>query len=119
MNQENGVVKYIDAGHGLTLIVHPDGSYDRLAHDDLPLGAQLEHEWTRHEAVLNPGDTLISFSDGVLDLFDGGFGSFDSVAALVTRSSSAADAVSILTSMAEDDPDSDDVVVLAVRRKTS
>ena len=119
VNQESGVVKYIDAGHGLTLIVHPDGSYDRLAHDDLPLGAQLEHEWTRHETVLNPGDTLISFSDGVLDLFDGGFGSFDSVAALVTRSSSAADAVSILTSMAEDDPDSDDVVVLAVRRKTS
>ena len=119
VNQATGVVKYIDAGHGLTLIVRADGSYDRLAHDDLPLGAQLEKDWTKHETVLQHGDTLISFSDGVLDLFDGGFGSFDSVAALVTRSSSAADVISILTSMAEDDPDADDVVVLAVRRKYS
>lgn len=116
VDQATGRVDYIDGGHGLTLVVRPDGSYERLAHLDMPLGAQLGNTWTRHETVLEPGDTLISFSDGVLDLFDGGFGSFDSVAALVTRSRSAADAVSILTSMAEADTDTDDVVVLAVRR---
>jgi GAF domain-containing protein len=116
VRQSDGTVRYVDAGHGLTLIVRADGSYERLAHLDMPLGTQLSGVWTRHDNVIHPGDTLISFSDGVLDLFDGGFGSFDSVAALVARSSSAADAVSILASMAEEDPDSDDVVVLAVRR---
>ena len=116
VEQATGQIQYIDAGHGLTLIVRSDGTFERLAHLDLPLGAQLGEGWTRHEAILNPGDTLISFSDGVLDLFDGGFGSFDSVAALVTRSASAADAISILTSLAEADPNTDDVVVLAVRR---
>lgn len=116
LEQASGRVQYIDAGHGLSLVVRVDGSYERLAQLDLPLGAQLGDTWTRYEVTLNPGDTLISFSDGVLDLFDGGFGSFDSVAALITRSASAADAISILSSMAEADPDTDDVVVLAVRR---
>jgi serine phosphatase RsbU (regulator of sigma subunit) len=116
VQQDTGSIDYVDAGHGLTLIVRVDGTFERLAQLDLPLGAQLSDDWTLHQNVLNPGDTLISFSDGVLDLFDGGFGSFDSVAALVARSTSAADAVSILASMAEEDPDSDDVVVLAVRR---
>jgi hypothetical protein len=119
LDRVTGRLEYIDAGHGLTLVVKTDDSYERLAHLDMLLGAQLGGGWTRHEAVLNPGDTLISFSDGVLDLFDGGFGSFDSVAALVTRSASAADAISILSSMAEADPDTDDVVVVAVRRHSA
>ena len=116
LNQKNGLLSYIDGGHGLTLIVRADGSYVRLAHDDLPLGAQLAGTWTKHQTMIGRGETLISFSDGVLDLFDGGFGSFDSVAAVVARSKSAADAVSILTSMAEENTESDDVVMVAVRR---
>jgi hypothetical protein len=116
VNQADGRMQYIDGGHGLTLVVHPDGTFDRLAHNDMPLGADLGQEWTRHEFVLGEGDTLITFSDGVLDLFDGSFGSFDSVAAIVTESASAADVVRTLTQLAERDSSTDDVVVVVLRR---
>ena len=66
---------------------------------------------------LEEGDTLISFSDGVLDLFDGSLASLDEVADVVRYTGTAADAVSVLTLMAENDEESDDVVVFAVRRK--
>jgi hypothetical protein len=116
VRQSDGRMRYIDGGHGLTLVVHPDGSFRRLAHHDMPLGAELGQRWSKHEAVLERGDTLISFSDGVLDLFDGSYGSFESVAELVSNAPTAHDVVSRLTLLAEQDDTSDDVVVLVLRR---
>jgi len=117
LRQSDGRVRYIDAGHGLTLVVRADGRNEQLNHDNLPLGTGFETDWQRHTVWLEEGDTLISFSDGVLDLFDGSLASLDEVADIVRYTETAADAVSVLTLMAENDDESDDVVVFAVRRK--
>jgi hypothetical protein len=112
----SGTVDYVDAGHGLSLLVHADGSFDRLAHEDFPLGTGLGGSWTAHSARLDEGDTLVIFSDGVLDLFDGSFGSFSSLATLANECGTASRLVDTLTSMAEADESTDDVVVIAIRR---
>jgi hypothetical protein len=112
----DGRVQYVDAGHGLTLIVRLNGSVQRLAHNDMPLGTSFGTSWTTHTVYLGEGDTLISFSDGVLDLFDGTMESLDDVADVVRHTENAAAAVAALTLMAEHDADSDDVVVLAIKR---
>jgi putative methionine-R-sulfoxide reductase with GAF domain len=117
LRQDDGRLRYVDAGHGLTLIVRADGKSEQLAQANLPLGTGLEHDWQRHTIWLNEGDTLISFSDGVLDLFDGTLASLEDVADIVRYTKTAAHAVSVLTMMAEYAEDSDDVVVVAVRRK--
>jgi hypothetical protein len=117
LRQQDGRVRYVDAGHGLTLVVRADGRAEQLTHDNLPLGTGFEQDWQRHTVWLEEGDTLISFSDGVLDLFDGSLESLDEVADIVRYTGTAADAVSVLTLMAEKDDESDDVVVFAVRRK--
>jgi hypothetical protein len=117
LRQRDGRLRYIDAGHGLTLIVRADGRAEHLNHKNLPLGTGFERDWKRHTLWLEEGDTLISFSDGVLDLFDGSLASLDEVADIVRYTGTAADAVSVLTLMAENDDGSDDVVVFAVRRK--
>jgi sigma-B regulation protein RsbU (phosphoserine phosphatase) len=117
LRQADGRVRYIDAGHGLTLVVRADGRTEQLNHENLPLGTGFESDWQRHTVWLEEGDTLISFSDGVLDLFDGSLASLDEVADIVRYTGTAADAVSVLTLMAENDDESDDVVVFAVRRK--
>ncbi|HEY3339757.1 MAG TPA: SpoIIE family protein phosphatase [Propionicimonas sp.] len=66
----SGEVRLADAGHGLTFVVRQHGPVvERLATLDLPLG--LGTDWTELRALLNPGDSLLMVSDGVLDRWGG------------------------------------------------
>nr|WP_305847255.1 PP2C family protein-serine/threonine phosphatase [Herbiconiux sp. VKM Ac-2851] len=70
---DSGSVEYVDAGHGLTLIVPASDTapVERLASRDLPLGVQdAASGWAPRTVQLQPGDTLISVTDGVLELDD-------------------------------------------------
>ena len=64
-----GAVEYVDAGHGLTLIVPPEGPARRLESTDLPLGALPDDTWVARAERLDPGETLLLVSDGVLDIY--------------------------------------------------
>lgn len=113
-----GRFSYVDAGHGLTLLVAADGSHRRLEGTDLPLGIALtDLRRSRHRAVLEEGGTLVTFSDGVLDLFDGSLASVDAVADIVRAASSAQEIVDELARLArESGQAADDTTVLAIRR---
>jgi hypothetical protein len=111
-----GRVDYVDAGHGLALHVRADGSWDRLAHFDLPLGTGLSSEWSLHSVLLEPGETIVAFSDGVLDLFDGSLGSMAEVARAFSESPTATAAVNTLSQLANSMDGIDDVTVVALRR---
>ncbi|MBT2551282.1 SpoIIE family protein phosphatase [Arthrobacter sp. ISL-65] len=65
----SGEITYADAGHGLSLIVDPDGNYTRLPAGGLPLGVGEPKSWPATPARLVPGHTLICFTDGLLDLY--------------------------------------------------
>jgi serine phosphatase RsbU (regulator of sigma subunit) len=112
----DGRVLFSDAGHGLTLLVRADGSWERLASRELPVGLLAEATWNSYEVHLNPGDMIVSFSDGVLDLYDGTLAAIDEVALLATAAGSAKDLVDAVSKRAAGTTNPDDVTILAVRR---
>jgi hypothetical protein len=67
-----GAVRYVDAGHGLALIVRKTGVVERLSSEGLPLGVMPDEEWVSHDVMLEDGETLVIASDGVLDLIGDG-----------------------------------------------
>jgi serine phosphatase RsbU (regulator of sigma subunit) len=119
LDVETGVLRYVDAGHGLTLVVHADGETDRLATTSFPLGAGTQETWVEETVTLDPGDTLVALSDGVLDLFDGSLGSLDEVAKIARSSISAQAVVDTIVAMASTALAPDDVSLLVVRRAGS
>lgn len=116
----SGEVRYIDAGHGLTLHVRADGSWERLASLNLPVGMWSDEAWSVSRVVLEPGDALISCSDGILDLYDGTVESMRHVAEIVVESSTAAEVVARLRALTEASPErEDDVTALVALRLAS
>jgi hypothetical protein len=115
----SGRIRFADAGHGLSVVVHPDGGYERLDATGLPIGIVQDGLWTAAEATLAPGDRLISFTDGLLDLYDGTLDSLDDITAIVARAdspSAAAEAISAL--VAGSGGGDDDVTAVIVFRKS-
>lgn len=90
LDMDTGVLRYVDAGHGLTIVVRADDetrgeaqAVERLTSLDPPLGFVFDAPWDEQTVSLGYGDTLVSVSDGVLDLFDGSLTALDEVAAIV------------------------------------
>jgi serine phosphatase RsbU (regulator of sigma subunit) len=69
LRPQRGHLEYVDAGHGLAVVVPEDGLVRHLASRDLPLGPDPDGTWHSHETRLEPGDTLMVVSDGLLDAF--------------------------------------------------
>ena len=67
LNLHNHSLAYVDAGHGLGFIRRHGGRCDRLEPRGMPLGILSSEPYKQGETVLNPGDALILFSDGLLD----------------------------------------------------
>ncbi len=117
LDPATGRVTYADAGHGLTLVVRADGGWTRLDALGLPLGVTDEATRELGETCLGPDDLLITFSDGVLDLFDGSLRCIPLLAGELLDCPSAEEAVQrILRLAAVADPRPDDITVVALRR---
>jgi serine phosphatase RsbU (regulator of sigma subunit) len=114
---DDGSLQWADAGHGLSFILRAAGGVERLRSVDLPLGMGLRDEWATTTGTLEPGDLLISFSDGVLDLFGGRDDAVDSVAELARADRTPAALVAALAERAAEVPHDDDVTVIAIRRE--
>ena len=100
---------------GLTVIARKDGTIERLRSHSPPLGVDIDTEWEEQTITLEPGDTLVAASDGVLDLYDGSLDGLDRVAALALLASSSQEVVDALRTRARG-TSSDDVTVVVVRR---
>lgn len=113
----DGVLRWADAGHGLSAIIRSNGDIEHLASPNLPLGLQLGEHWETTTTRLEVGDALISISDGVLDLWDTPEAAVDGMDALARRHSDPATLVAALTAIAARVPHDDDVTIVAVRRE--
>ncbi len=116
LRAEDGSVTFSDAGHGLTLLVRADHSWVRLQSKDLPVGLMPDTTWGSFETQLGQGDMIVSFSDGVLDLYDGTLSAVDEVARLAIAATSAQEVVDAVQLKARGSANPDDVTIIAVRR---
>ncbi len=65
-NPETGSITFANGGHCAALVVRTDGSSTELpGTDGIALGIAEDYEYAQKEAVLEPGETLIMYSDGV------------------------------------------------------
>lgn len=117
LDRRSGLLTYVDAGHGLTLLLRADGSTERLATAGLPLGIADDAAWECGERLLGPGDILFSCSDGLLDLYDGSLDALDSIADSIRRLDDA-DLFARLAELAESGDAQDDVTALVLRRRS-
>ncbi len=115
LNMNTGLVRYIDAGHGLSFVLRDEGPTIRLMSENPPLGAGIDTEWQEQNFTMEPGDTLISISDGVLDLFDGTIEGMFVAESTVRNATSAQAVVDVILNMVGPNA-SDDVTILVVHR---
>lgn len=115
LNTDTGLVRYVDAGHGLSFIIDDDGLTRRLTSEYPPLGTGIETDWEEQSFIMEPGDTLVAISDGVLDLFGGTIEGLRAAEDLVRNASSAQAVVDELMKKAGTNS-SDDVTILIVHR---
>jgi hypothetical protein len=114
---DDGTLRWADAGHGLSFVLRADGHVDRLRSGDMPLGLGIREEWATTQGALEPGDLLVSFSDGVLDLYDGLDETIEAVAAIARAGRDPHAVVLALSARADEVPHDDDVTVIAIRRQ--
>ena len=119
LDPETGHLRYSDAGHGLSFVLRADGRVDRLVSDGLPLGLGVDGTWSTHEVDLSPGDALLCFSDGLVDLFGEESEALEQILTTAHGAGSAQEAVDRLTGLGAGRYHPDDLTVVVVARRPS
>lgn len=65
LSPATGELNFINAGHNPPLIARADGTIEQLESGGLPLGLMVLGDYEAGQAILNSGDTLVIYSDGV------------------------------------------------------
>jgi hypothetical protein len=76
LEPDSGHLSFVCAGHPFPFLRRADGSITELGTGALPLGIRIEHELELHEAIIAPGDTLLLYTDGVVETLDAAGESF-------------------------------------------
>jgi sigma-B regulation protein RsbU (phosphoserine phosphatase) len=66
----SGQVAYTNAGHCPSLLVRAGGGCEWLPATGIPLGLMEEWAYTRRHVLLNPGDLLALYTDGITEAMD-------------------------------------------------
>jgi serine phosphatase RsbU (regulator of sigma subunit) len=64
----SGELRYVDAGHGHARLVRGMAGQELLPMRSAPIGMFPDTVFAVGSVTMNPGDTLVVFSDGLLDL---------------------------------------------------
>ena len=67
LDPESGAVSFLNAGHNPPLIVHAAGTVEQLASGGLPLGIKRDADYREGRTLLQRGDVLVIYSDGVTE----------------------------------------------------
>lgn len=122
LDPSDGCLVYACAGHPPPLLV-AEGGESRLLWDgrSVPLGSSSAGERQEASARLAPGDTIVLYTDGLIERRDQGISvGLDSLVEVATRSSNGHPSVLVdrlLAALVDGDSQEDDVCVLAVCRQ--
>ena len=67
LDAATSVLSYTNAGHYLPILVHADGSHERLGAGGPVLGIFPDADYERATIALNSGDRLVLFTDGLTE----------------------------------------------------
>jgi serine phosphatase RsbU (regulator of sigma subunit) len=107
---------YVDAGHGMGGIVSHDGVRTELTSEGLPLGAPRLSPYRSGTVAMEPGDTFVCVSDGLLDLFPSFAEAGEALRQTVLSSVSAKEVVERMVTYGRRHGATDDVTVVVLRR---
>jgi phosphoserine phosphatase RsbU/P len=62
---------YINAGHNAPILRRSSGAIERLSNGGLPLGMWADKSYEAGNVILQPGDWLVIFTDGVVEAVNG------------------------------------------------
>jgi serine phosphatase RsbU (regulator of sigma subunit) len=116
LDAASGVVRYVDAGHGLALHVTANGEVHRLPSAGPPVGAWADSAWPQSAIGLAPGDARVVVSDGVVEVFDSVESFTPAVYSAAHGQNSAQSASDAILALAPAETADDDVTVVVVRR---
>lgn len=116
LDTATGRIRFIDAGHGLSVLLRADGSFQRLGSLGLPIGIASDGGWAEQSVELAPGDALVSFTDGLLDLYDGTLRSLTDATDLARSCADTAAFFQAVQSLRDEGRAQDDITVLVVKR---
>jgi serine phosphatase RsbU (regulator of sigma subunit) len=111
-----GELDYIDAGHGHARLLRASGTQELLTQRGAPIGLLPDGTFTPGKVTLNPGDTLVVFSDGLLDLRPDLATKDVPLPVVARKAAHAQETVDLLATGSRDRELPDDVTVLALRR---
>ncbi|HTQ80869.1 MAG TPA: PP2C family protein-serine/threonine phosphatase [Thermoanaerobaculia bacterium] len=72
LDPATGRLEYISAGHPFPLLRRGDGRVEELGEGGLPLGIREPLTYRPGETVLDPGDLLVLYTDGLVEATDPG-----------------------------------------------
>jgi PAS domain S-box-containing protein len=114
LDSHTGLIRYVDAGHGYCVIRRGSGELFPLPVRSLPVGPFGDEPFREGTTILQPNDTLLVYSDGLVETSGRPLAVSD-FASELDDASSAGDVVRRLMARMPDRPP-DDVTILALRR---
>jgi sigma-B regulation protein RsbU (phosphoserine phosphatase) len=85
-----GELEYVNAGHLPPVLQRRDGTFERLSGGNIALGMFEASTYESHRARLDPGDTLVLYSDGITEAENPAGRSFDEAGLETTITSATA-----------------------------
>lgn len=116
LRPEDGLLDYVDAGHGFAAHIRSDGSVTQLRSNGLPLGVSPDEVWTSRRVHLAPGEGVVLASDGVLDLVSDGC-DVGPALRFVAEHADPAELCAQIHALSAARPALDDVTLVALRRE--
>jgi hypothetical protein len=96
-----GLISYVDAGHGHAFVRRRGGSLEELRGSGLPLGFVPEERYQEGSVKLGSGDALVVYSDGLVDAHPDPALTAATMAAELHQATSAAEMVNQLAGLSE------------------
>lgn len=74
LNQETGLLTYCNAGHNPPYLLRCTGDdpVRALGSTGMPMGVEEDELWERAQVIIEPGDVLVLYTDGIPDAMNGG-----------------------------------------------
>jgi sigma-B regulation protein RsbU (phosphoserine phosphatase) len=125
LNLQTGELNFSNAGHNPPVILRADGENHFLTlPDGLVLGVMSETEYSDSRVILEPGDMIVAYTDGVTEAMNGERELYSDarlqskVATLAgsTVENTVKQIVASVRTHAAGAPQSDDIAVLALKR---